>query len=204
MLTNVNVEWPQYVELDERLRALEQFDPAPVLDQWAPMIYEGNRRGVLAGVDGHEVAMPPLKYRTGAGKATGKRKAGMFGTRTAPKTGAGPWQMGLHDNLSTTEMYQHFDGPRLAPRRDSSRVIKNLEVHWHQLGDGVWEVIGSWFQVISMGTKKKSGGVPFLPFHFNGEGHNPKYDLRPVRPKELEWCINVLKAHVRTLFRERF
>jgi hypothetical protein len=197
MLTNVNVEWPQYVQLDERLRALEQFDPAPVLDQWAPMIYEGNRRGVLAGLDGHDVAMPPLKYRTGAGKATRKRKAGMYGTATAAKTGAGLFASGLHDNLTRAE-YEALTGPRLAPRKEQSRVIKNLEVHWHQLGDGVWEVVGAWFQVIS--TK----GVPFLPFHFNGEGHNPKYDLRPVRPKELEWCANVLKAHVRTLFRERF
>jgi hypothetical protein len=203
MLTNIDVQWPGYVTLDERLRALEQFDPAPVLDQWAPMIYEGNRRGVLSGVDGYEQPMPPLRYRKGTGKATRKRKAGMYGTATAAKTGAGLFASGLHDNLTRAE-YEALTGPRLAPRKEQSRVVKNLEVHWHQLADGVWEVIGAWYQVISTGSKKKSGGVPFLSFHFNGEGHNPKYDLRPVRPKELEWCANVLKAHVRTLFRERF
>jgi hypothetical protein len=197
MLTEITVDWQGYAQLDERLRAVEQFDPSPVLDQWASILYEGNRRGVLAGLDGHDQPMPELKYRDGKGKATRNRKAGLFGTRTASKTGAGLFQTGLHDNL-TRAKYKALTGPRLAPRRDSSRVIKNLEMHWHQLADGHWEVVGEWYQVISQ------DGVPFLPYHFDGEGRNPKYDLRPVRPKDYEWCKNVMQAHINKLFRERF
>jgi hypothetical protein len=68
------------------------------------------------------------------------------------------------------------DGPPLAPKRTDSRVIKDLVTGFFQDG-GDWVVFGAWENVLS------KSGVPFLPFHFRGEGRLPVRDLAGLRPE---------------------
>ena len=193
-----NVDWPGYDALQANLSHLTQFDARPLMERWKDIVVEGNRRGVLAGVDGHDNPMPPLKYRDGKGRNTRHRKVGAAGTSLHDATGRGPYATGLHDNL-TTEQYRKLTGPRLAPRRDGSRAIKNLRTRIdHDPASNEWSVIGAWHQVVSV------KGVEFLPFHFRGDGRLPKYDLRPVREKDRQFALNALRAFVTQLFRSRY
>lgn len=185
MLT-LTVEWPGLTALVADLQALRDVDLFPVAEQCEQFIIEGNRRGVLAGLDGHNQPMPPLRYRAGAGKKTRNRRVPDFGTNLFQETGHGPFSAGLHDNLTTAE-YQELTGPRLAPRRDQSRIIKNLLTRIDHPDDDTWEAIGAWAEVVSV------RGVKFLPFHFDGIGQ-ARYDLRPIRDEDMQFCRNALEA----------
>ena len=205
----LRIDWPGYATLDEGLRAIESLDAEPLMQRWCDILVEGNRRGVLSGVDGNDQPMPDLKYRTGAGKKTKNRRVGAkpagFGETLHETTGFGPYRSGLHDNL-TTEEYQELTGPRLAPRLEQSRVIKNLHTEIrHEPGTTTWQAVAAWGDVVS------TDGFPFLPVHFDGlkAGRGggftmPRYDLRPVRQKDLQFCGNALKAFINELFRTRF
>lgn len=198
-----SADWQGFEIFDQQLLALQNFDPMPLLQQWEDVIVEGNRKGVLSGVDGFGNAMPPLKYRNGKGKRTARRQVPHFGrtyheTPTNGNAIAGPFAAGFDQNLSTAE-YQELTGPRLAPRRDESRVITALHtVINHDPATGHWEVIGAWADVVS------KTGDPFLRYHFEGMGHNPRYDLRPIRPDDLRICENYLKAYVKQHFFSRY
>src|SRR5262252_4562742 len=113
----VGVEWAGYPALQDGLQALAAFDATLLMNRWEEILTEGNRRGVLSGIDGYDRPMPPLKYRTGAGKRTANRRVPLYGTTKFGTTGHGPYATGLHDNL-TTAQYQELSGPRLAPRRE--------------------------------------------------------------------------------------
>lgn len=198
------VEWVRFSDLTKQLETLKRCDCTPLLPQWSQILVEGNRRGVLSGVDGNDQPMPPLKYRpkqgTAAGKKTSNRQVPNYGTARFQSTGAGPFATGLHDNLLTRQ-YELLTGPRLAPRGDASRVIKNL--HDQSQADpanGRYECILAWFQVIS--TK----GKPFLIYHFDPESgsHLPKYDLRPIRRADFAFCMNALRAFAKKTFLDRF
>lgn len=191
----LDFNWAGFNQLDQMFYALGNFDPMPVLDQWDQIIVEGNRRGVLSGVDGHGVAAPPLQYRDGRGKKTRNRKAPNFGTTTFQLDDAGPFTALPNDNL-TTAQYRKLTGPRLAPRGELSRSIKALGTIIESVSDDTWRVVGSW-EAFSV------KGVKFLPFHFDGDGNLPKYDLRPVRPEDLEFCGNALRGYLQTLMRAR-
>lgn len=192
MLT-LEIEWPGLDRLIEEIRAIPNVDLMPVAIEGARIITEGNRRGVLSGLDGFDRPMPALKYRTGKGKKTRNRQVPDFGSTVAEATGAGPFASGLHDNLSALE-YRELTGPRLAPRLENSRVIKNLFVRIDRPDDFTWVVVGAWLDVLS------PAGVPFLPFHFDGDGSLPRYDLRPIRPQDLAFCENALEAFVQQSF----
>jgi hypothetical protein len=194
----LGIDWPGFEALDGGLHALTAFDAAPLMERWCDILVEGNRRGVLSGRDGFDRPMPALKYRGGAGKATANRRVPDFGTTRHETTGHGPYAAGLHDNL-TSWQYRQLSGPRLAPRGEASRVIKNLHTEVrHDPATDTWEAIGAWAEVVS------TRGVPFLPFHFDGDGHNPRYDLRPVRPRDRELAVNALRAFVKEQFLNRF
>jgi hypothetical protein len=198
-----SAEWQGFSSFDATLFGLENYDPIPLLETWEDIIVEGNRRGVLAGVDGNNQPMPPLKYRNGAGKKTRNRQVPHFGrsyldTPANPNIAFRPHAAGFDLNL-TSAQYQELTGPRLAPRRDQSRVITHLRTAInHDSSSGTWEVIGAWEDVVSV------KGVLFLPFHFDGEGFNPRYDLRPVRPEDLQFARNQLEAHARSVFFMRY
>jgi hypothetical protein len=105
---------------------------------------------------------------------------------------AGPRKAGaviLPNNNLSTAAYQRLTGPRLAPRRDASRVITNYETrHGHDAQS--WFAEGSWRDVLT------PTGDELLPIHFNGTGAAPKYDLRHVRPWGITEAGKRLRAFV--------
>jgi hypothetical protein len=179
--------------LSAALHRLGPIPPDDLLDlgyRLADIIIEDTRKGVLEGKDWQGQDFPPLSYRHGSGtptQARGRTNNDVFGTTTRRYKGLTDYQgkagqlpsLGiLANNNLTTEFYQTFDGPRLAPRRESSRVIANQvklapEVH----GQTVVAQC-EWFDVVD------ENGEPFLIRHFTGNGV-PLYDLRGVR----EWGI---------------
>jgi hypothetical protein len=191
-----SAEWQGFDIFDKQLQTLQNFDPMPLLENWSAIIREGNRKGVLSGIDGLGNPMPPLKYRNGKGKRTARRQAVHFGktyhtTPSNPSLALRSLVTGSDLNLDGVD-YQELTGPRLAPRRNESRVITALHtVINHDPATGTWEVIGAWADVVSV------TGDPFLRYHFNGMGHNPKYDLRPIRPDDLRICQNYLQAYAK-------
>jgi hypothetical protein len=90
----------------------------------------------------------------------------------------------LPNNNLATRVYKQLDGPPLAPRRESSRVIANLMTS-HDTTEMSAEAL--WAEVVS------PKGVPFLKAHFNGENGLPVRDLRGVRP----WGVAQARAAVR-------
>ena len=175
-----------------RLQSLKDVDASPLMERWKDILVEGNRRGVLAGLDGKDQPMPPLQYRNGAGKNTANRQAREYGRSRYQAVG------GSGANL-TTKQYRQLTGPRLAPRREASRVIKNLqtETRYDAAADR-WTAVAAWRDVVS----KKN--VHFLPFHFDGLIRSkkplPKYDLRPVRERDRKFALNALRAFVKEVW----
>lgn len=171
--------------LSERLAKLVDPDARPLMDSWMLIIERDNRQGVLAGTDKDGNPMIPVTYRPKNAAKLGKsQKNGARGTGRF--AGFGPHAAGLHNNLSSTE-YRRLTGPPLAPRGKFSRVITNLRVAWERFAES-WVAFGYWDEVVS----KK--GVHFLPFHFDGEGHLPKRDLRGVRPGGREKAARAARA----------
>jgi hypothetical protein len=164
--------------LQSRLRAAvdvtKRADVRPVLRALGAVIVEDNRAGVLSGRDMNDQPMPPLRYRNGRGRRTAYRNEG-FGKGRRRRFADNP----PGDNL-TASQYRKLTGPRLAPRRADSRIIRNLRLRvpiFERTPTGNrWVVSAAWVDVVS----KK--GVPFLNAHFNGRNRLPKYDLRGVRP----------------------
>lgn len=180
-------------EMASRLETIEMY-VGPLLEAWAAVLIEDNRRGVMMGIDGDGVPIKPTKYRhsitqTAAGGRTDKffdasGQAFAFNPTTAaastffaPTNFANLSGMGLGGPVSgfkpgpsnnlTTSQYKRLTGPPLAPRGPGSRVISNYTVEFMPSGMNVVGVEGGWDDIVS----KK--GVSFLPFHFNGSGvHN--------------------------------
>ena len=183
--------WPGFDRLAQRLHGLVDPDAGPLMEDWEKVIYEGNRRGVLQGVDGFGRPMPPLKYRNGKGNANKRSRSG----RAYGKGG------GAHgDNLTTSE-YRKLTGPRLAPRRLQSRVITNLVTgHGRDPGNRYeWFAVGNWDRVVN------TDGEKFLMDHFEPRSGSslPKYDLRPVRPEDRRLARQVAREWIRGLIRGR-
>lgn len=189
------VEWPGYNRLRAALATLADPDASALMRNWERIIVEGNRRGVLSGLDGNDQPMAPLKYRGGAAKATRNRKG--------PRFGANPKFSSLHQ--PTTREYQQMTGPRLAPQYANSRVIMNLRTgHGRDpVNRYQWFAVGEWDEVVN------EKGVAFLPFHFAEDRgravHLPRYDLRPVRPADkrlaqremVKWAKATVRAAIR-------
>lgn len=185
--------------LIQRVSALGRPNLTPLMVTWGLIIQADNRRGVLAGTDKNGVDMKPVAYRP-VGKAERLTKAQRNTSESRKRRGEfggfGPFNSGLHNNLTTSE-YRKLDGPPLAPRREFSRVITNL-------GTGIiegspdsliWKVTCTWMDVVSPEQ------VPFLPFHFDGGKNLPVRDLRGVRPRGMlearKAAINWMRLEIR-------
>lgn len=186
----------------------------PLLNNLYGVIVEDNRKGVLQGLDKDGKPAPPLRYRNGAGRKTNARsvKRGTFGLQDASAyqgrgvargsfTAKTLGRVGLtrvsrttlpHNNL-TTEEYKKLTGPRLAPRRDQSRVITNLVMLRHRFERGMWVVTATWRDVL---TPK---GKQLLPMHFDSRRSSMKYDLRGVRPWGVQKAGVIARQYVRQL-----
>jgi hypothetical protein len=194
--------WQDFARLDASLGAITDYDALPLVTQWASILVEGNRVGVLAGIDGFGQTMPALKYRDGHGKKTGRRQVPHFGTTSheTPRNAAiafRPHAAGFDLGLSSSQ-YQELTGPRLAPRREQSRAIANLHGLGQIAGDRRWEAVCAWADVVS------KTGFPFLQAHFDGDGHLPRYDLRPIRDRDMQFCLNALDRFAYQQFMANF
>ena len=166
--------------MQERLRKLGDPDATTLMVSWMKTVDDGNRRGVLAGIDARGVAMAPVKYRPVGAPLRPDRKRGGFG-------GFGPGARGLHNNLTSAE-YKRLTGPPLAPRGLGSRVITNFMTDYAKLRVGYWQTTSWWQDVVS------TRGVSFLRFHFDGAAHLPRRDLRGIRPDDVKKCAASARA----------
>lgn len=165
-----------------RLAGVDAEDLAELEEELRRVIIEDNRKGVLEGTDRNDAPMEPLRYRNGSGVRTRARSMrsesfgsirGRFkGVAPAPKSG----RTVLANNNLTTKAYQQLTGPRLAPRREASRVITNLlPLPSERRGDTLIIQCG-WVDVVN------PKGRQFLTFHFEGKVRGARaYDLRGVR-----------------------
>jgi hypothetical protein len=186
------------------LRRVEDLDPRPVIDEWAAIIVEDNRSGVLAGLnkDGNPYS-PELKYRLGGGKSMSRGRGrtrfartpragepGGFagvGARSRFRIKSGYFQprkkgaqSGVANNNLTTKQYQQLSGPFAAPRRQHSRIITNFVVNAPQnVGDRWrWLVSAGWKDVVD------AEGRAFYSHLFAQPGR----DYRGVRPTGRQKC----------------
>lgn len=184
------------------LRALGDFDATPLMVTWTGLIEEDNRRGVLHGLDKDGVPMVAVKYRPKPPGPLKPNRSQRGGARANAKRGPFPFNAlgGVnHGNLTSAE-YRLLGGTPLDPRDQFSRVVTNLKTGYGRTGplDMQWYAMGYWDEVVS--TK----GVPFLRFHFDGEGRLPRRDLRGVRPAGVAKALESLRAFARDLLRQAF
>lgn len=83
-------------------------------------------------------------------------------------------------------------GPRLAPKGVSSQVISKFEVKTDATARSI---TAGW-----TGVRSKKG-VAYLGYHFDGQGHNPRYDLRGVRPQARAKMANAMTTWIRDIWR---
>jgi hypothetical protein len=83
-------------------------------------------------------------------------------------------------------------GPRLAPHGAASQVISKFTV---TTDPSRRTLTASW-----SGVRSKQGR-PFLHHHFNGDGHNRRFDLRGVRPQGRSRMASAMAAWIRNLWR---
>lgn len=103
---------------------------------------------------------------------------------------AGAGAIILPNNNLSTAAYKRLTGPRLAPRRESSRVITNLFTRSGMDGQ-YWFAEGTWKDVVD------ENGNEFLQYHFEGKGV-ARYDLQHVR----RWGVNEARRTLREFVRK--
>ncbi len=171
-----------------------------LLESWERRLEEGNRKGVLAGTDkdGHPAPIPTYRPFNPA-KLTLAQRLGQ-----SARLRRGRYNPGMGANLTTAE-YRRLTGPFLAPRKQFSRVVTNVET-----GHGrdparpyVWFATLAWRDVVSR------TGFHFLPVFFDGlpigrNGPIKRYDLRGVRPVDREKMKGDLNAWAKLLIRGHF
>jgi hypothetical protein len=180
-----------------KIANLEKQDVADLGQGCQRAIIEDNRRGVLSGFDKDGNYAPPLKYRNGQGSPTVGRplRSAAFGTTRGNFKGVSSRQTRnvLPNNNLPTRIYKKLNGPRLAPRKEASRVITNLVALPVQVENDSIQITCAWFDVISAKDR------PFLKYHFDGEGRNPKYDLRGIRPYGMMLIREITQLWIRSL-----
>lgn len=142
-----------------------------LMQSWANVLVEDNRKGVLAGTDKDDKPVAATIYRNSFAQAGYDRPTyvkfvpnpfGGVNWQTNITGSQGPgYKPGSTHNL-TTKQYKTLSGPPLAPRGMASRIISNYQTYAVSGEGGDFGVEGKWDDVVS----KKN--VSFLPFHFSG------------------------------------
>jgi len=182
-----------------KLESLQNLDPQDCQDLGKGLqrvIIEDNRRGVLSGFDKDGNFAPTLKYRNGNGTPTAPRpmRSKAFGTTSGKVKGVSQASGDqLANNNLSSRAYRQLTGPRLAPRREQSRIITNLVALPIQVESDSINVACAWFDVISVKS------VPFLKAHFEGSNNLPAYDLRGIRPWGMMEAGNLVKLWIHSL-----
>jgi len=156
-------------------------------------------KGVIEGKDKDGNTMKPVTYRGGNAvpmsplvlKRKNRNKETFRNWRFQ-----GPIDRDANDaNLSTSE-YKKLTGPPLAPRGLNSRIIRNYFTHSGFDGKTYFaEAV-----LVDILSKK---GIPFMQYHFDGEGRLPKRDLRGVRPEGMLKIRKLVALEIRRQFFER-
>jgi len=171
-----------------------------LMGSWQRRLEEGNRTGVLAGrdKDGHPAPTPSYRPINPAKLTLAQR----LGQRANLRRGK--YNPGVGAGLTTAE-YRRLTGPFLAPRKQFSRSITNVETgHYRDPNRPfVWIATLAWRDVVS------KTGFHFLPVFFNGlpigrHGPRKQYDLRGVRPVDREKMKGDLNAWAKLLIRGHF
>jgi hypothetical protein len=177
--------WPGFAEVQALLDRLENPDVEPLLKDLEGLVWRDNRDKVLSGVDRDgETTKRTVRQSLGTGhwvtylKPDGK-PARYYQAGRSKGPDCPPWFHG------------DGDGEALAPHDLDSRVIANLVTAHGMTGPGEWQVIGLWENVVS------DDGVPFLPFHFRGEGRLPQRRLDGVTPLGREKAVAMVDAWAR-------
>jgi hypothetical protein len=169
---------------------------ADLLESWERLVEEGNRKGLLAGLDAQGHPAPPLKYRPKGGvrKLTVEQRLGQH-----PRLGRGKYYGGQKAGLTSTD-YRHLDGPRDVPRRQFSRAITNAATtHGRVVGERlVWFVELAWRDIVSR------KGYHFLPDLCKGTRTIPAYEIRGIRPPDVVKMRAALQAWGKLLIRGHF
>jgi hypothetical protein len=192
-VTTLDLSQPGTTPLNRRLQQIANPDATTLMVSWMKTVDEGNRRGIMAGLDGAGNPMAAVTYRPkpSALRATASQQNNpKKGARRGAFAGLGNHAAGLNNNLTSAE-YRRLGGPPLAPRGMFSRVITNFKVDYAMLRAGYWQVTYWWDDVVSR------TGVPFLRYHFEGKGRwgrIPVRDLRGIRPADREKIDAAKKA----------
>jgi len=192
------VEWPDFDRAKARvagLGTLTEADLEPLFIGWERDLFEAHRKNVFSAIQPDGTPTPPVTYRTGISKPTKARRGGKYGAKLDDPgqfggfKGFGPFQSGLHNNLSEAE-YHGLTGPPLAPRGDDSRIITNFRTDFRAINAGQWEVV-AWLEDIV-----DFRGSPFMTRdHFNG-GSGKVRDYRGLSAWGLDRIRNRLRDFV--------
>lgn len=166
-----------------RLSTLQNY-AGPLINAWAKVLIEDNRKGVLAGLDKDDQPVKPTSYRysfTQAGydrptyvktvfnvQSNAVWRVNISGANVGPGYKPGP-----RANLSNRE-YRNQSGPPLAPRGMASRIISNYTIEPIETGNTLG-VEGGWDDVVSR------RGREFLMYHFSGGSRLPRRDMAGLR-----------------------
>ena len=179
----------------------------PLMQSIERRMEEGNRKGILAGLDKDGNPAPALTYRPkNARPMTVEERLGQRkNLRRGKYAGTGSYKtFGVLDNNNlTTKAYRQLDGPRLAPRYQYSRSITNFATSSARLSNGAWLAVGAWVDVTS------KTGYHFLPVHFDGKklgpnGPSRRYDLRGIRPADMQKIHEDVNNWAKLTIRERW
>lgn len=168
------------------LAKLAAIDPTPLLETLEEVMWEDNRRGVMAGTNMNDVEMKHCEYRLSLASAN---------PSMTPGVGELPTQFTRREgndfgsSLKTHE-YQQLSGPPLAPRGEGSRVISNYRTDNFREGN-VWVIEGAWIDILS------AKGVPFIHAHFIGL--HGSYPGRYASNKGKRYGVNLPRRDLRGL-----
>lgn len=182
--------WEGFDELNALLDRLGQPPPEGMFEELEEVIQRDNERGILAGTDRNGNPMKPTKRQ-------GLAQGHWAGTVLPDGRIVRYYQSGQTPGPRAPADGGDGSGPPLAPKGKQSRVIKDLVTAHFENKPGEWHVIGAWENVLSR------KGVPFLPFHFRGEGKLATRDIAGLRPEGLaeakevvaKWTQRVVRGY---------
>ncbi len=175
----------------------------PLVKCWESVLEDGNRRGVLTGLDKDDKPAPQLHggpVGTAKKLSVAQRPGQHPNRRRGRYAGRGEYEEILANNNLPTRELAKLAGPYAAPRRQFSRLITNLTT-----GSGrdpsdpkVWRAGAAWVEVVI------PKGQPILHMIFDGTDTLNPYDLRGIRAEEKAEMWESFRAWAKLEIRKRW